>query len=139
MLPDHYRVFISHGSEDRWIAAQIGRCVRDLGAGTFLDETDIPKGADFKEIIRREIAASNEIIALFTPSSAKRSWVWIEIGVAWGQNKTVVAVFYGMKIRDLERSGQGRGSLEDINVVQLNDLERYFVELAARVKGATGA
>jgi hypothetical protein len=131
-----YRVFVSHGSDDRWIAAQIAKCLQERGASTFLDETNIPKGANFKQIIHREIAASNEVVALFTPWSAKRSWVWIEIGAAWGQGKPVVAVFYGMQIRDLEANGQGKGMLEDINVVQLNEFERYLKELATRVNGA---
>jgi hypothetical protein len=133
MAQDRYRVFVSHGKDDRWIAGQIARCVREQGADTFLDETNIPKGANFKQIIHREIAASQEVIALFTPWSAKRSWVWIEIGAAWGQDKPVVAVFHGMEVRDLEESGQGKGMLEDINVLQLNDIDRYFAELALRI------
>jgi hypothetical protein len=133
---NRYRVFVSHGSDDSWIAAQIARRVRDLGADTFLDETSIPKGANFKQIIHREIASSNEVIALFTPWSAKRSWVWIEMGAAWGQDKHVVAVFYGMDVGDLEESGQGKGMLEDINVLQLNDIEQYFTQLATRIDGA---
>ena len=139
MPRNRYRVFVSHGSDDSWIAAQIARCVRDLGADTFLDETSIPKGANFKQIIHREIALSNEVIALFTPWSAKRSWVWIEIGAAWGQDKPVVAVFYGMELDDLEESGQGKGMLEDINVLQLNDIESYLRQLANRVNGANHA
>ena len=75
MPQNRYRVFVSHASDDSWIAAQIARCVRDLGADAFLDETSIPKGANFKQIIHREIALSDEVIALFTPWSAKRSWV----------------------------------------------------------------
>ena len=42
-----YRVFISHGGHDLCVAAQIARSVRDSGAEVFLDETDVPKGADF--------------------------------------------------------------------------------------------
>jgi hypothetical protein len=136
MLQNRYRVFVSHGSDDSWIAAQIARCIRDLGADTFLDETSIPKGANFKQTIHREIASSNEVIALFTPWSAKRSWVWIEIGAAWGQDKPVVAVFHGMGLGDLEESGQGKGMLEDINVLQLNNIELYLTQLANRVNGA---
>jgi len=135
MPQDRYKVFISHGSDDSWIAAQIARCVQDLGLDTFLDETSIPKGANFKQIIHREIASSDEVVALFTPWSAKRSWVWIEIGAAWAQDKPIVAVFYGMQVDDLVKSGQGKGILEDINVLQLNDIERYFTELADRRDG----
>jgi hypothetical protein len=131
-----YRVFVSHGSDDRWIAAQIAKALRELGADTFLDESSIPKGANFKQIIHKEIALSNEVVALFTPWSAKRSWVWIEIGAAWGQDKPVVAVFYGMELSDLEQNGQGKGMLEDINVLQLNDVDKYLAEVAARINGA---
>jgi hypothetical protein len=134
-----YRIFVSHGSDHRWIAGQIAKCLRDAGADTFLDETSIPKGANFKQIIHKEIAQSDEVIALFTPWSAKRSWVWIEMGAAWGQDKPVVAVFYGMDLGDLEQSGQGKGMLEDINVLQLNDIERYLTEVATRVNGAKHA
>jgi hypothetical protein len=135
MTPTPYRVFVSHGSDDRWIADQIAKRLRELGAEVFLDETGVPKGANFKRIIHREIAQSDEVIALFTPWSAKRSWVWIEIGAAWGQDKPVIAVFYGMEVSDLEQSGQGKGMLEDINVLQLNDIERYLTEVGTRVNG----
>ena len=134
-----YRVFVSHGSEDRWIAAQIAKCLSGLGAETFLDETNIPKGANFKQIIHKEITRSHELVALFTPWSAKRSWVWTEIGAAWVQDKPVVAVFYRMDLSDLEQNGQGKGMLEDINVVRLNDIESYFAEIANRINGAAYA
>jgi hypothetical protein len=134
-----YRVFVSHGSDDRWIAAQIANCLRSLGAETFLDETNVPKGANFKKIIHKEIALSDEVVALFTPWSAKRSWVWTEMGAAWGQDKPVVAVFYGMDLMDLEQTGQGKGMLEDINVLQLNDIDRYFTEVGSRINGARHA
>jgi TIR domain len=136
MAPNQYKIFLSHGSDDSWIAAQIATRVQEVGAMPFLDETNIPKGANFKEIINDEIKRSCELIALFTPWSSKRSWVWIEIGAAWGQNKPVVAVFYRMGLHDLEVSGQGKGILEDISIVQLNDIEQYFAELATRVTGA---
>jgi hypothetical protein len=35
----------------------------------------------------------------------------------------IVTVFYGMELTDLEQNGQGKGMLEDINVLQLKDIE----------------
>jgi hypothetical protein len=131
-----YKVFVSHGSNDSWIAAQIAKSVRDSGAHVFLDETDIPKGGNFTKRIHEEIAASNELIALLTPWSAKRSWVWIEIGAAWSREMPVVAVFYGMKVSDLEESGQGKAILEEINILELNSFESYLGELRERVRGS---
>ena len=60
-------------------------------------------------------------------------------GQPGGQDKPVLAVFYGMDLSDLEKSGQGKGMLEDINVLQLNDIELYLTQLAARVKGTNYA
>ncbi len=47
---NHYqpRIFVSHGKEDSWVARQIARRVQECGATTFLDESDIAKGDDFK-------------------------------------------------------------------------------------------
>ncbi len=133
MKDGQYKVFVSHGSKDAWVAGQMAKEVRGAGALTFLDETDIPKGDNFKQRIQGEIAESDELIALFTPWSAKRAWVWVEMGAAWGQGKPVVAAFYGMVVADLEDSGQGKAILEDINVMQLEEFEKYARELAVRV------
>lgn len=136
MAGSPYRVFISHGSHDLWVAAQIARAVRETGAEAFLDETDVPKGSNFKKRIHEEIGRSDELIALFTPWSAKRSWVWVEIGAAWGRGIPVVAVFYGLQPGDLDESGQGKAILEDINLVELNALDDYMDELNARTRRA---
>lgn len=131
-----YKVFISHSSQDTWVAGQIAKSIKEVGGATFLDEANIPKGANFKQIIHNEIRASHELVALFTPWSAKRSWVWIEIGAAWVQEKPVIAIFYGMDESDLQESGQGKAILEDINILELNNLDRYLGELIQRVKEA---
>jgi hypothetical protein len=135
---DNYKIFISHGSRDAWVAGQIAKEVRALGGLAFLDETDIPKGSpDFKRIIREEIKASNELIALFTPQSAMRSWMWIEMGAAWQREIPIVAVFYGMESSDLEDTGQGKAILEDINILTLDQLDDYLDQLRMRIGKAT--
>jgi hypothetical protein len=49
----HYLVFISHSSEDRWIARQmaaiIERKAKRHGVRTFLDEKDLEAGAVIPE------------------------------------------------------------------------------------------
>lgn len=134
---DAYKVFVSHGGTDMWLAGQISKEIQDHGALPFLDRTDIPKGSpDFKKIIRDEISASHELIALFTPWSAMRSWVWIEIGAAWIREIPVLAVFYGMDLDDLDKNGQGKAILDDINVLGLNDFGTYLEQLRSRVERA---
>lgn len=127
------QVFVSHGKEDNWIASQIAHCIEDCGASTFLDETNISKGDNFKKIIHDEIEKSQEFVALFTPWSAQRSWVWIEVGAAWFQQKRVVAVLYRLEIAELERLSGGKGILEDINFVKLNSFDEYLKGLSNRI------
>jgi hypothetical protein len=129
------KVFVSHGKPDTWLAQQLAKEIRVRGARTFLDETDVPKGADFKSIIRREIVECDELVAIFTPWSAHRFWVWSEVGAAWGQGKSVVAILYGLTLKDLEELGDSKAVFEDINILHLNDADRYLVELGQRVSG----
>ena len=42
-------VFISHSSQDTWVARQIAREVSLCGATPFLDEADVEVGDDFEE------------------------------------------------------------------------------------------
>ena len=44
-------VFISHSSQDTWVAKQIAREVTSTGAIPFLDEADIEVGAEFRDAI----------------------------------------------------------------------------------------
>lgn len=135
---DNYKIFISHGSQDARLAGWIAKDVKSLGGTAFLDETGIPKGSlDFKKIIREEIKASSELMAIFTPWSAKRSWVWIEIGAAWQKEIPIVAVFYGMVASDLENTGQGKAILDDINILTLDgDFDVYLDQLRQRIEKA---
>lgn len=116
---ENYKIFISHGSQDIWLAGQIAKEIQGVGASTFLDETNIPKGCrDYKKTIRNEISESQELIAIFTPWSSMRSWLWIEIGAAWNREIPILAVFYGMQVNDLDETGQGKAILEDINIIK---------------------
>jgi hypothetical protein len=131
---DDYKVFVSHGSGDAWIARQMGRRIReDCDALTFLDVEQVAAGDDFKRKIHTEIGESRELVALFTPWSARRPWVWIEVGAAWAQGKRVIAVLYGMTVPEFERTAGGKGVFDDIHIIQLNEFDRYIAELAVRV------
>jgi hypothetical protein len=108
--------------------------LRDCGATTFLDNDDLHKGDDFKHVIRAEVGRSDELVALFTPWSMRRNWVWVEIGAAWVNQKRVVIVLYQVTLDDLDTGG-GRAVLNDLNFVEINEIERYFQEVTARVEG----
>lgn len=65
-----------------WPLRSLRGCVI-VGAIIFLANDDLNKGDDFKHVIRAEVGRSDELVALFTPWSTRRNWVWVEIGAAW--------------------------------------------------------
>lgn len=129
-----YRVFVSHASDDLWVAEQIAKSIEDCGADTFLDRRDIAAGDNFKQRIREEIPKCNELVALFTPWSRRRAWVRHEIGMADALSKRIVCVFYKVSISDFDADEDGRGSLDDLNIVDINAFDTYLRALKRRAR-----
>jgi hypothetical protein len=127
-----HRVFVSHATDDMWLAEQIARCIEDCGASAFLDRRDIAAGDDFKKRIREEIPMCNELLALFTPWSRTRSWVRHEIGLADARRKRIVCVFYKVTTADFQNDADGLGPLDGLNTVEINRLDTYFTALRRR-------
>jgi hypothetical protein len=129
-----YRVFVSHSGDDLWVAEQIARCIEESGSATFLDRRDIAAGDNFKQRINEEIPRCDELVALFTPWSRRRAWVRHEIGMADALRKRIVCVFYRISIADFDADEDGRGPLDDLNVVDINVLGTYLKALSKRVR-----
>ena len=127
-------MFISHASDDLWVAEQLSRVVEESGATTFLDRRDIAPGDNFKERIRAEIPLANELLALFTPWSRRRGWVRHEIGMADALRKRIVCVFYKVSLSDFADDEDNLGPIDDLNVVDINDFETYLKSLRRRIK-----
>jgi hypothetical protein len=129
-----YRIFISHGWADRGVASQIDRRPRDAGAMTFIDVHDIEKGDDIEDRIFENMRACQELLVLFAPWSVDRNWLWVEIGAARSWNMRIVAVLYQTDMGALDRDKGGTTFLRSRNLVDINDLEAYFEEVAKRVE-----
>lgn len=132
MAKRQYRVFVSHAGDDLWVAEQIAKSIEACGADAFLDRRDIAAGDNFKQRIREEIPKSDELVALFTPWSRRRSWVRHEIGMADTLGKRIVCVFYKVTIEDFDADEDGRGPLDDLNFVDINALGTYLEALGKR-------
>ena len=131
---ERYRVFISHGTQDEWVANQIGlRIKQACGAEYFLDAKDIAKGDEIEAVIFRELPRCDELVALLTPWSVHRNWVWVDIGAARALDKRIVAVLYGLTLQELEQVRGGKACLGPTNIAQLNEFDKYLEELQSRV------
>jgi TIR domain len=133
-----YRIFISHGWHDRWIARQMARLISDAGATPFIDIFDIKKGDRIAERVLEGTRSSRELVALLTPWSVDRNWVWTEIAAAWALNKRFVGVTYGITIEEIEKNHGGLACLAPTNLVALDDFDDYIGEMAYRAKMETG-
>lgn len=131
-----YRVFVSHGWSDRWVAKQMARCIRDVGADPFIDIFDVKKGDRIERKIQTELPDCKELVVLLTPWSARRNWVWTEVGAAWGRGMRTVGVLYGLSIADVEKEYGGMAALTPTNCLGLDEFDTYILELKNRI-GAT--
>ena len=128
------KVFISHASNDLWVAKQLAKSVRDCGAETFLDAENIDHGDEFDEVIINEADNSSEMLVLFTPIASERKYVWLEIGMFLSARKRIVAVLYGVSKSDIAKDENTPAVLKKIDSVDLNDVDSYFGQLSERVK-----
>lgn len=127
-----YKIFISHGWSDRWVASQIARRLNEIGVETFIDVNDLHIGDLFADKIFNEIPKCDELIALFTPKSQSRSWVWLEIGAAKGHKKRIVAILYNTTLEIIEKE-HGVAFLKESLTLDLNEIEAYFEQVKKRI------
>jgi hypothetical protein len=129
-----YLIFVSHSSKDTWVAKQIAREIRSLGATPFLDEAAIEVGADFEKEILEFLARAHELVVLLTPWALERPYVWAELGAAWGKGIHIAALLHGLTSAELLARPGVPIFLKQRSLIDLNDVEKYFYQLARRVK-----
>jgi len=126
-------VFISHSSRDTWVARQIAREVAACGATPFLDEAAVEVGADFEGEILEFLDKAHELVVLLTPWSLDRAYIWAEVGAAWGRRIPIVAILHGMEPSDLQAKAGIQVLLKKRDMIDLNQVDKYFEQLKMRV------
>lgn len=125
-----YRVFLSHATYDKWIAAVIHEKIEaaDPLLKVWRDDRDINGGDCIPDTIRVSLHECDELLVLVTPESQGREWVKLEVGAAWGIGKRIVPIFYHVN------PGDAFDILRDRRGYALNDLSAYIQDLAQRAK-----
>jgi hypothetical protein len=131
-----YCVFISHGWHDRWIAKQMARAIADCGAMPFIDIFDIKKGDRIESKVHQGLETSHELVALLTPWSVDRNWVWAEIAGVWALRKRYCGVLYGLTIAEIERDRGGLAMLAPTNILSIDEFDDYIRELQERIEAS---
>jgi TIR domain len=125
-----YQVFVSHATDDKWIATTFCEKIDATGASTFRDDRDINGGDDIPEAIRTQIKQSRELVVLLTPESVDRPWVLLEVGAAWGWRKDyrIVPVLCHVTVDAIPDIIKGKKAF------QMNEFDQYLKELQKRVE-----
>ena len=129
-----HQVFVSHAGPDTWVARQIARGIRECEADPFLDEADIQAGQDFETEILGALDKADELVVLLTPWALARSYVWVELGAAWGLRIPIIVLLHGVSPTNLQSDPRATVFLKAKNCLELNDANKYFAELRERVQ-----
>jgi hypothetical protein len=130
--PPAYTVFISHSSKESWIAKQIAKEIETLGARTWLDLKYLHGGDEIRRSIERGIRTSHEAIVLLSANSITSQWVIYEVGAAHIQRKRVTPILNNLA------PDETLEPLKGIKALDLNDFDKFLVELAERIKKHLG-
>lgn len=128
-----YRVFVSHGGNDRWVARQIRERLPASYVDCFLDAIDIDLGDNFRTVILEEIERCNELLVLLTPSSLQRAWVLAEVGAALSKGRRVVAIRFGLEMEELHRRGIV-SLIGDTQIIELDNVDDYIEAIVKRAR-----
>lgn len=128
-----YRVFLSHGGIDTWVARKISQEMEKCGATTFLDEASIHVGTKFEEDILSALNDANELVVLMTPWSMERPYVWAELGAAWARQIPIVAILHGISPEDFQAKTGVPIFIKERDFVLLNSIDVYFNQLTGRI------
>jgi TIR domain len=124
-----YTVFLSHSSRDTWLASMIAGLLRTLGCSVWMDAMSLTGGQEVLRAIREAIQGADETIVLVSPQSLKSQWVSVEIGMAEVLGKRITPL-----LNHVEHSESA--PLASRKAYELNDIEKFLVELKQRIPGA---
>ena len=82
---------------------------------------------------------ANELVVLITPWALSRPYVWLEIGAAWYKGIPIIVLLLGMTASEFQEKANIPVELKKRNLIKLNDVDRYVVELTERVNRNNGS
>lgn len=120
-------IFISHSSDDLWIAEEIDRRLREVGAETFRCEVGIEVGTLWEDKVKKQLRDCTEVLIVLSPQAFESDWVMIEVGVAWMLDKDVVLILCGVAQNDLHEP------MKKWQYKELNAIGEYIAQVERRL------
>jgi nucleoside 2-deoxyribosyltransferase len=90
-----FRVFITHLSSEKVLAAQLQEALLTYGISGFVAHNDIESTLEWQTQIETALATADSLVALLHPDFHASKWTDQEIGFAMGRGLPVFAVRFG--------------------------------------------
>lgn len=102
-------LFISHAASDAEFANAVKQEIEKVfanGVNVFCTSSPgaIPVGKDWLSDIEEKLGVAQAIIALITPVSIERPWLWFEVGATWSKGRTGECRIYPLCAPEIELS-----------------------------------
>ena len=102
-------VFISHATSDAKFANAVQQEIEKVfanGIEVFCTSSpgSISLGTDWLAIIEKKLETTHAVIAIVTPISIERPWLWFEIGATWSKGRSGDCVIYPFCAPELDLS-----------------------------------
>ncbi len=125
-------MFFSYSTKDRWVAEQIVRHIEERceeQVSVFMDQRGIGGGESIPDVVKQKIQECDEFVVFLTQNSIRRQWVNIELGVAWGEDKRIIAITHNVSPKAMQDIIVSKKAF-DLN----ESFDEYCEELAGRVE-----
>lgn len=90
-----FRLFISHLSSEKILAAQLQKALLAYGISNFVAHNDIKPTLEWQTQIETALATADSLVALLHPAFHASNWTDQEIGFAMGRGLPVFAIRFG--------------------------------------------
>lgn len=129
-------VFISHATSDAEFANTVKQEIEKVfanGVNVFCTSSPgmIPVGSDWLAQVEGKLDATQAVIAIITPVSIERPWLWFEIGATWSKGRSSDCHIYPVCAPEIDLSSlpSPLDRLQTLSMGKAVDLKLLFEAL----------
>ena len=130
------QLFISHASSDAEFANAVKEEIQKVFAnGVSVFSTSSPgaisPGRDWLNDIEAKLASTQAVIAIVTPVSIERPWLWFELGATWAKGRTGDCQIYPLCTAEIDLANlpSPLDRLQALSMGRATDLKILFQSL----------
>jgi hypothetical protein len=133
------KLFISHATSDGEFAHAVKADIEKVfanGVSVFCTSSpgSIPIGNDWLSDIEGKLNSAQAVIAIVTPVSIERPWLWFELGATWSSGRSGDCHIYPLCVAEIDLSSlpPPLNRLQALSLGRASDLKMLFEALIAQ-------